>query len=63
MLTNIQGLESTNAKDTTRTTMVIPIRRNMLIKIKQVSAAKHHSSMAEMVRYAVERYMKTEGMM
>ena len=59
MLNNTQSLESKTINDTT--TMVIPIGRDMLIRIKQVSAAKRYRSMAEMVRYVMGQYLKAEG--
>ncbi len=59
MLNNMQS--STNIKKYDTTTMVIPIARSMLISIKRVSAAKRYRSMAEMVRFVMEQYLKAEG--
>ena len=56
MLDRIQCLEPTRKRD-----MHIPIEGDLLIRIKQVSAAKHYKSMAEMVRYVMEEYLKAEG--
>jgi hypothetical protein len=41
--------------------MVVPIDREALIRIKQLSAAKRYRSTAEMVRYVMEQYLKAEG--
>jgi len=51
-----------NVRKDDTTTMVIPIERDMLIRIKQVSAAKHYKSTAEMVREIMKQYLKAEGM-
>jgi hypothetical protein len=59
MLKDIRSLDGEPTKDVT--TMVVPIDRNMLIRIKQVSAAKHYKSTAEMVRYVMKQYLKAEG--
>jgi metal-responsive CopG/Arc/MetJ family transcriptional regulator len=56
------SLDSTNLIRRDRTNMVIPIERDLLMRFKQVSAAKRYRSLSEMVRYAIEQYLKAEGM-
>jgi len=41
--------------------MNVDMERDMLIRIKQVSAAKHYKSTAEMVRGIMKQYLKAEG--